>query len=89
MSDRARDRHGATSASGLWEGINDEAVTVKHLHPGSAAERGVRSRSSHGWVFDPRAVRSKATRDSSPHWRARRARAERSASTRDDLTAFS
>jgi 2-methylcitrate dehydratase PrpD len=24
----------ATSASGLWEGINDEAVTIKHLHPG-------------------------------------------------------
>ena len=33
----------ATSASGLWEGINDEAVTVKHLHPGLAAERGVRA----------------------------------------------
>src|SRR5262250_1929830 len=33
----------ATSASGLWEGINDDAVTVKHLHPGMAAERGVRA----------------------------------------------
>jgi len=33
----------ATFASGLWEGINDEAVTIKHLHPGLAAERGVRS----------------------------------------------
>jgi hypothetical protein len=33
----------ATSASGLWEGINDEAVTIKHLHPGLAAERGVRA----------------------------------------------
>lgn len=33
----------ATSASGLWEGINDEAVPVKHLHPGLAAERGVRA----------------------------------------------
>jgi 2-methylcitrate dehydratase PrpD len=32
-----------TSASGLWEGINDEAVTIKHLHPGLAAERGVRA----------------------------------------------
>jgi 2-methylcitrate dehydratase PrpD len=33
----------ATSASGLWQGINDEAVMVKHLHPGMAAERGVRA----------------------------------------------
>ena len=33
----------ATSASGLWEDINDDAVTVKHLHPGLAAERGVRA----------------------------------------------
>jgi 2-methylcitrate dehydratase PrpD len=33
----------ATSASGLWEDINDDAVTVKHLHPGQAAERGVRA----------------------------------------------
>jgi len=33
----------ATSASGLWEGINDEAVMIKHLHPGLAAERGVRA----------------------------------------------
>ena len=33
----------ATSASGLWEEINDDAVTVKHLHPGLAAERGVRA----------------------------------------------
>ena len=33
----------ATSASGLWEDINDEAVMVKHLHPGLAAERGVRA----------------------------------------------
>src|SRR4029079_5359364 len=32
-----------TTASGLWEGINDEAVTIKHLHPGLAAERGVRA----------------------------------------------
>jgi 2-methylcitrate dehydratase PrpD len=33
----------ATSASGLWEGINDEAVGVKHLHSGFAAERGIRA----------------------------------------------
>jgi 2-methylcitrate dehydratase PrpD len=33
----------ATMASGLWEGINDEAVAIKHLHPGLAAERGVRA----------------------------------------------
>jgi 2-methylcitrate dehydratase PrpD len=33
----------ATMASGLWEDINDDAVTVKHLHPGLAAERGVRA----------------------------------------------
>jgi 2-methylcitrate dehydratase PrpD len=32
-----------TSASGLWEGINTEAVMIKHLHPGFAAERGVRA----------------------------------------------
>jgi 2-methylcitrate dehydratase PrpD len=32
-----------TSASGLWEGINAEAVMMKHLHPGFAAERGVRA----------------------------------------------
>lgn len=32
-----------TSASGLWEGINDEAVGVKHLHSGFAAERGIRA----------------------------------------------
>ena len=33
----------ATTAAGLWEDINDDAVTVKHLHPGLAAERGVRA----------------------------------------------
>ncbi|MSP88498.1 MAG: hypothetical protein EXQ92_06745, partial [Alphaproteobacteria bacterium] len=33
----------ATSASGLWEDINDTAVGIKHLHPGFAAERGVRA----------------------------------------------
>lgn len=33
----------ATSASGLWEGLTDRAVTVKHLHLGQAAERGIRS----------------------------------------------
>ena len=33
----------ATSASGLWEGITDQAVMVKHLHLGIAAERGGRS----------------------------------------------
>jgi 2-methylcitrate dehydratase PrpD len=32
-----------TSASGLWEGINDEAIGVKHLHSGFAAERGIRA----------------------------------------------
>lgn len=32
----------ATSASGLWEGITNQAVMVKHLHLGQAAERGVR-----------------------------------------------
>ena len=33
----------ATSASGLWQGITQEAVMMKHLHLGMAAERGVRS----------------------------------------------
>lgn len=33
----------ATMASGLWEGINSDAVMVKHLHLGLAAERGVRA----------------------------------------------
>jgi 2-methylcitrate dehydratase PrpD len=33
----------ATSASGLWEDINDAAVGVKHLHSGFAAERGIRA----------------------------------------------
>lgn len=33
----------ATSASGLWEGITDQAVMVKHLHLGLASERGIRS----------------------------------------------
>jgi 2-methylcitrate dehydratase PrpD len=32
-----------TSASGLWEGINDEAIGLKHLHSGLAAERGIRA----------------------------------------------
>ena len=33
----------ATSASGLWEGINDRATGIKHLHSGFAAERGIRA----------------------------------------------
>lgn len=33
----------ATMASGLWEGLNSDAVMVKHLHLGLAAERGVRA----------------------------------------------
>lgn len=33
----------ATAASGLWEDINDNAVGIKHLHSGLAAERGVRA----------------------------------------------
>lgn len=33
----------ATSASGLWEDINNVATDVKHLHSGLAAERGVRA----------------------------------------------
>jgi 2-methylcitrate dehydratase PrpD len=33
----------ATSASGLWEDINDGAIGVKHLHSGFAAERGIRA----------------------------------------------
>jgi 2-methylcitrate dehydratase PrpD len=33
----------ATSASGLWEDINDGAIGLKHLHSGSAAERGIRA----------------------------------------------
>lgn len=41
----------ATSASGLWEGISDDAVMVKHLHLGQAAERGVRAAllAGRGW----------------------------------------
>lgn len=33
----------ASSASGLWEGINDRATGIKHLHSGFAAERGIRA----------------------------------------------
>lgn len=33
----------ATMASGLWEDISNAAITVKHLHSGFAAERGVRA----------------------------------------------
>lgn len=33
----------ATMASGLWEGLNSDAVMAKHLHLGLAAERGVRA----------------------------------------------
>ena len=33
----------ATSASGLWEDINDAAIGLKHLHSGAAAERGIRA----------------------------------------------
>ncbi|TCR62999.1 MmgE/PrpD family protein [Bosea sp. BK604] len=33
----------ATSASGLWEGISTEAIGLKHMHSGFAAERAVRS----------------------------------------------
>jgi 2-methylcitrate dehydratase PrpD len=32
-----------SSASGLWEDINNAAIGVKHLHSGMAAERGVRA----------------------------------------------
>ena len=45
--DEARTAHAMSSAvalaSGVWEGVNREAVTIKHLHPGFAAERGVRA----------------------------------------------
>ena len=33
----------ATMASGLWEGISKDAIGVKHLHSGFAAERGIRA----------------------------------------------
>jgi len=33
----------ATSASGLWEDINNSATGIKHLHSGFAAERGIRA----------------------------------------------
>lgn len=33
----------ASSASGLWEGLNDRATGIKHLHSGFAAERGIRA----------------------------------------------
>lgn len=48
----------ATSASGLWEGITDLAVMVKHLHLGMAAERGVRSArlAALGWPGAPHAL---------------------------------
>lgn len=47
-----------TSASGLWEGITDQAVMVKHLHLGQAAERGIRSArlAALGWPAAPQAL---------------------------------
>ena len=47
-----------TSASGLWEGITDQAVMVKHLHLGMAAERGIRSArlAALGWPGAPQAL---------------------------------
>lgn len=48
----------ATSASGLWEGITNQAVMVKHLHLGQAAERGVRCArlAQLGWQGAPHAL---------------------------------
>lgn len=48
----------ATSASGLWEGITNQAVMVKHLHLGQAAERGVRCArlAQLGWQGAPYAL---------------------------------
>lgn len=48
----------ATSASGLWEGITDQATMVKHLHLGQAAERGIRSAqlAALGWPGAPEAL---------------------------------
>jgi 2-methylcitrate dehydratase PrpD len=53
----------ATSASGVWQGINDEAVMVKHsIRDGSRAWRG--RRSSRNSDSGRRSIRSKATRAS-------------------------
>ena len=58
----------ATSASGLWEDINDAAIGLKHLHSGFAAERGIRAAKLAQLGLPVLGVASKARRAFSRPW---------------------